>query len=102
MDSTERNIDITVLPEDFETAKNSRASTKNCLVATTLKRVFGHNDVSVGVQNARVGSKFYEINEEGSQLIRDFVLYKDELVLPVLPVMIRLTETGEDDEDDGE
>jgi len=101
MDSTGHR-DFTVLPEDFDSAKDTRASTVNCLVATTIKRTVGHSDVSVGIYHARVGTKHYEINEEGAQLIRDFVLGKDEFVLPVLPVVIRLTEMGDDEYDEEE
>jgi len=94
--------DLTVLPEDFDTAKDSRASTVNCLVATAIKRTVEHSDVSVGVNHARIGTKHYVINENGAQLIRDFVLGKDELVLPVLPVVIRLTEVWDDQYDEEE
>lgn len=92
-------IDITVLPEDFEAAKDKRASIRYCLVATAIRRNHG-GDVSVGVYTARIGSKQYEINPEGGQLIRDFVLHRDNLVLPILPVTIRLTQVGDDEDEE--
>jgi hypothetical protein len=78
-DSLGRNrLRITVLQEDIDRASHYDPI-RNCIVATALKRKYGHN-ISCGFNTLQINGQHFGIPTEGSEKILDWTHH-----LPVDP-----------------